>query len=64
MLSQMQSKMASEQMKSNEMHLFHAPDYQSKLEMGGLTCYLTRRYNWFHRTMIRLVFGWQVDNLK
>lgn len=36
---------------------------KSVIEMGDMDVYLQRRWNWFHRAMMRFVFGWKVINL-
>lgn len=36
-------------------------DYKSKLVVGNITVRLTKKFNWFNRLMIRLVFGLKIE---
>ena len=47
---------------TNPQALNMAPDVKAKIDMGGMSVFTTRRYNWFHRKMIRIMFGWKVTN--
>ena len=38
------------------------PEVKAKIDMGGMAVFTTRRYNWFHRKMMGLMFGWKVTN--
>lgn len=35
-------------------------DYRSKIELGNFTIFLTKKFNWFNRLMLRLVFGLKI----
>jgi len=43
--------------------LFYKSENKSVIAFGGLDVYLQRRWNWFHRATMRIVFGWKVLNL-
>lgn len=36
-------------------------DYKSKLVVGNITVRITKKFNWFNRLMIRLVFGLRIE---
>jgi len=38
--------------------------YKSKIVLGNVTIMLTKKFNWFHRLMIKLVFGIKIKNIK
>ena len=42
----------------------HYDIYYSKLDLGGSSVMLKKKYNWFHRLMIRLVFGLKIERIK
>ena len=42
----------------------HYDIYYSKLDLGGTLVMLKKKYNWFHRLMIRLVFGLKIERIK
>lgn len=41
------------------------PEYESEILIGnGIRIYANRHFNWFHRFMMKLCFGFRVRNLK
>ena len=38
-------------------------DYRSKIELGNITIFVTKKFNWFNRLMLRLVFGLKIEGL-
>lgn len=42
---------------------FH-PTHKAEIDMGGMTAFINKRINWFHRLMIRACFGWKVTNVE
>lgn len=36
-------------------------NYKSKLVVGNITVRFTKKFNWFNRLMIRLVFGLKIE---
>ena len=36
-------------------------DYKSRLVVGNITVRFTKKFNWFNRLMIRLVFGLKIE---
>ena len=36
-------------------------NYKSKLVIGNITVRFTKKFNWFNRLMIRLVFGLKIE---
>ena len=39
-------------------------DYKSKLVIGNVTMYCTKRFNWFQRKMLNVFFGFEASNLE
>lgn len=39
------------------------PTYQSKIVIGNFTIFLEKKFNWFHRLMIKLVFGIKIEKV-
>ncbi len=39
------------------------PKCQSKIVLGNFTIFLEKKFNWFHRLMIKLVFGIKVEKV-
>ena len=37
---------------------------KSKLTIGQMTIYLYKKFNWFNRLMLRLIFGLKVENVR
>ena len=37
---------------------------KSKLVLGKLTIFFDKKFNWFNRLMLRLVFGLKIENVK
>ena len=37
--------------------------YNSKLVIGNLTIYFTKKFNWFNRIMLKLIFGFDIRNI-
>lgn len=40
------------------------PIYKSKLIIGNITIRFTKKFNWFNRFMLKLIFGLNVKNIK
>lgn len=40
------------------------PKIKSHIKIGNLTLYNTKHFNWFHRMMWKLFFGFEIENLK
>lgn len=38
--------------------------YKSKIVYGNVTIFLEKHINWFHRLMIRLIFGIKVEKVE
>ena len=38
------------------------PTVRSVIHIGNLQIYNNKRWGWFHRKMMTLAFGWQVEN--
>ena len=36
---------------------------QSKIIIGDMEIFITKKFNWFNRLMIRLVFGFKVERM-
>ena len=36
-------------------------NYKSKLVVGNITVRFTKKFNWFNRLMIRLIFGLKIE---
>ena len=50
---------------NNTFHVgYNRPKSKSHLKIGNLTIYNTHQFNWFHRMMIKLFFGFEIENLK
>lgn len=44
--------------------VYKEPTYRSIIKMGDkFEVRITKRFNWFNRLMMKLVFGWEVKNL-
>ena len=39
------------------------PEYKSKLNFGGVVIFFTKKFNWFNRLMLRLVFGLKIEKV-
>ena len=37
---------------------------KSKLTVAQMTIYFYKKFNWFNRLMLRLIFGLKVENIK
>ena len=37
--------------------------YNSKLVLGNFTIYFTKKFNWFNRIMLKLIFGLDIRNI-
>lgn len=46
------------------MNIFKEEKPKSKLVIGNLSIMFTKKFNWFHRLMLKLVFGLNVENIK
>lgn len=40
-----------------------SPEYKSKLNFGGIDIFFTKKFNWFNRLMLRLVFGLKIEKV-
>ena len=40
-----------------------SPEYKSKLNFGGVVIFFTKKFNWFNRLMLRLVFGLKIEKV-
>lgn len=40
------------------------PKPKSKIILGNLEIHITKKFNWFNRLMLRLVFGLDIKNVK
>lgn len=46
-------------------NFMNQPEYKSEIAIGNnIHVYVDKHFNWFHRFMIRLCFGFRVRNLK
>lgn len=43
---------------------FTPVEYKSKIVYGNVEIFLEKHINWFHRLMIRLIFGIKVEKVK
>ena len=41
-----------------------SPEYKSKLNFGGIYIFFTKKFNWFNRLMLRLVFGLKIEKVE
>lgn len=39
-------------------------DYKSELKIKNVYIHFTKKFNWFHRFIIRLLFGLSIYNIK
>lgn len=37
--------------------------FKSKIVIGDYSIYITKKFNWFNRLMIKLIFGITVENV-
>ena len=44
--------------------VYKEPTYRSEIKVGNMTIYNEKKFNWFNRFMMKLVFGWEVKNYK
>lgn len=52
-------------MKPNEIYLSDfTKNYKSKLVVGNVTIFCTKKFNWFQRKMLNVFFGFDVSNLE
>lgn len=35
---------------------------KSVIQIGNITVYCTKKFNWFNKLMMKLIFGWEVKN--
>lgn len=38
-------------------------DYKSKIIVGNITMYCLKEFNWFQRKMLKMFFGFEVENI-
>lgn len=50
--------------KIEELQYVRLPKYKSEIKIGNMTVNIEKKFNWFNRLMMKLVFGWEVKNLK
>lgn len=48
---------------SKNIEIMETPKYKSKLTLGGVDIMLTKKFNWFNRLMLRLIFGLKIEKL-
>ena len=36
---------------------------KSKMRIGNITIFLDKKFNWFNRLMIRLIFGFKIEGV-
>lgn len=53
-------------MNSNEFYIHpdFIKDYKSKLVVGNVTMYCTKKFTWFQRKMLNIFFGFEAKNLE
>ena len=53
-------------MNNNEfyIHSDFIKDYKSKLVVGNVTMYCTKKFTWFQRKMLNIFFGFEAKNLE
>ena len=44
--------------------VYETPTYRSELILGNITVRFTKKFNWFNRLMLKLVFGLNIKNIK
>lgn len=44
--------------------VFKTPTYKSELLLENIIVRFTKKFNWFNRLMLRLVFGLNIKNIK
>ena len=48
----------------NNNPFINIPKYKSELIVGNITVRLTKKFSWFNRLMLKLVFGLNIKNLE
>lgn len=48
---------------NSETITIESPEYKSKLNFGGVYIFFTKKFNWFNRLMLRLVFGLKIEKV-
>lgn len=49
----------------NNCYVFdYTKDYKSTFVVGNITMFCTKRFNWFQRKMLKVFFGFEVNNLE
>lgn len=48
---------------NSEIITIKSPEYKSKLNFGGVYIFFTKKFNWFNRLMLRLVFGLKIEKV-
>lgn len=43
---------------------YQEPTFRSEVKIGNMTFYTEKNFNWFNRFMMKVIFGWEVRNLK
>ena len=46
-----------------EMYVVNNAGCKSKMKLGNITFYNTKRFGWFHRLMFKVVFGIEIENI-
>lgn len=45
-------------------NVWEEPQYKAKLQIGNLQFMSVKKFNWFKRFMLKVIFGIEVENLK
>lgn len=56
--------MGNEIISSTIVGVYKEPTYRSEIKVGNMTIYNEKKFSWFNRFMMKLVFGWEVKNYK
>lgn len=50
---------------TNTFHIgYNLPKTKSHIKIGNLTIHNTHHFNWFHRMMWKLFFGFEIENME
>lgn len=44
-------------------HFQATPEYRSRIDLGNFYVFVTRRFNWLQKKMVRWFFGWVVTDV-
>jgi hypothetical protein len=56
--------MGNEIISTTPIEVYKEPIYRSEIKVGNMIIYNEKKFNWFNRFMMKLVFGWEVKNYK